>query len=71
MSKYSAKSSSNSGHPYMQLWQWTNGTLIYWRDSDLYSPETKEKLEQRLQEMADREKNLTNIEGKTYGRKNN
>lgn len=67
MSRYSAKSSSNSGHTYMQLWQWTNGTLAYWRNNPQYSEETKQRLEKRLQDMVNREKNLTNIEGKTYG----
>lgn len=58
MSKYSKKSSSGGGHPYWNLTNWINGTLCYWRGNNQYSPETRAKLEARLQEMIDSNKNL-------------
>lgn len=36
---------------YLKDDRWASGELCYWRGSNLYSPKTKEKLEQRLKEM--------------------
>lgn len=40
-------------HPYMRDYKWKSGDLCYWRNSNIYSQETKKKLEQRMIEMVD------------------
>lgn len=44
-----AKSSSHDAtNPYELISNWKSGKLTYWRNSNLYSEETKAKLEARL-----------------------
>jgi hypothetical protein len=65
MSRYSKKTSSNSGHPYWNLTNWKNGTLQYWNNGEsayLYSPETKAKLDARLADMINGTKNLASFD---------
>lgn len=63
MSKYNHKSSSGAVHPYWNLKKWADGTLCYWRNdvANLYSNDTKQKLEDRLQAMLNASKNLASL----------
>ena len=48
-------------HPYMHTFNWTNGKLCFWRDSNMYSKKTKEYFEKRVKEWVATEKNHSSL----------